>query len=482
MQLHGPDRIFPPATGIISARRNLLSHLVRLAEFRLAQTHPVGGESDPFGQGDAYINAIQHLAELLDPDFKPGVLSTPESMRAILNRVGELWTEVVISEADPVGAQKACDYAQKLLSRFPAATASYVNECAGAFTEPQAALDMLAQASRFIQTPEDAFRVDRAQKHAVQVILLRKMPIPPETIPPAPPLPPAISAGSTGEPLLTESHRTALRQLVEIGGLFFNRPFASSQVALRLSVLLAGPTGSGKSFLTRRAAARLGAYYLKVTRGDWCPRGAKSGRPTTFVILDHLVKGDRVALVLDEADKLTLDHAKEWSAGLASDIWNVLDGHFPVEDYLRETKFDDVREPSASELENKIKTKLWIIGAGTWQHVFARGGKPSMGFFSSKADATITQDDIRRSEMISPELLLRFNSDLIFLDYPTREETPHLLRCAGITGLAEELGITLSPDDVDWQRGGMRVLETLATRLTLEKYRQSRKNMRNAEV
>jgi len=479
MQLHGPDLIFPPATGLISTRRNLLSHLIRLANTRLAPGYSGGGAGDPFGQGDAYLNALQHIAELLDPSFKSSVLTMPESKRAVLKRVEELWTEIVIADADRASAKDACDYAHKLLSRFPGATASYINECASSFTEPQVALDLLAKASRFIETTEDAFRVDRAQKHAVQVILLRKKTIPPESLRPAPPLPSAIEATPAGEPLLTESHRAALSKLIEIGELFYSRPVTSSQIALRLHVLIVAPTGAGKSWLSRKAAASLGADYFKVTRGDWCPRGSKSGRPTTFLILDRLVKSERVCLVLDECDKWNLDQKSEWSAGLQSDLWNTLDGHFPIEDYLRETKFEDVPKPSFSELKDRVRSRLWIIGAGTWQHVFAKGRKASMGFSSKQPTTPVTGDDIRQSEMISPELLLRFNSDLIFLDYPSKEETPVLLRSAGITAMAEELGITLTQDDVDWQRGGMRVLETLATRLTLAKYRRTRKAARS---
>lgn len=480
----GPDRIFPPATGLISTRRNLLSHLLRLADARLASGPTGGSAEDPFGQGDVYMDALQHISELLDPNFQPSVLTTADSMHAALKRLEALWTEIVIAEADPVSAQKACDYAHRLLSRFPMATACYVNECANSFAEPQVALDLLAHASRFIGTMEDGVRIGRAQSHVVRVILQRRgtgesMPPEPQAeacvTPPAKTVAVAVTA-TPPAPFLANGHRAALSRLMEMAEVFYSRSATGMKIAPRLFPLVVAPTGAGKSFLIRHAAALLKSDYFKITRGDWCPRGAKAGRPTTFLILDLLLKGNRVAVHLDECDKWNLDVSKEWSAGIGSDLWNTLDGFFPIHDYLRETKFEDKLEPTVQKIEEAVRSKLWIVGSGTWQDVFAKGAKAAaMGFSSATATAGVTVEAIRRAEAISPELLLRFNSELIFLHYPSTEETPELLRAAGITAVADELGIALTPGDVDWQRGGMRALETLATRLAIEKYRRTKK-------
>jgi hypothetical protein len=68
--------------------------------------------------------------------------------------------------------------------------------------------------------------------------------------------------------------------------------------------------------------------------------------------------------------------------------------------------------------------------------------------------------------MISPELLYRFGEP-IFLTYPTREETQLLLESTGIAKLAKQVGIAVTADQIDYTQGGMRVLETLATRVEL---------------
>jgi hypothetical protein len=78
--------------------------------------------------------------------------------------------------------------------------------------------------------------------------------------------------------------------------------------------------------------------------------------------------------------------------------------------------------------------------------------------------------EIVRSNEISPELLLRF-SEPVFLHYPTAQETSQLLDSTGISALANQVGATISPEQLDWNLGGMRVLENLATRLVIELYK-----------
>lgn len=481
---HGPDRVFPPATGRTTARRNLLLHLIRLADQQASAVAAGGIHNDSYGQGAAYLSALQHVAEILDPGTPTTELDSPDAVTGCLARLKALWTEVVVGEADPATAGQACAYAHKLIARFPAATAYYVNECAHCFDEAQVAVDLLAHASRFITNMQEGAMVGRAHAHALRVLLLRMnsgtanksaAPAVPSisTVSPKPtaaaPLPPIRPM------ILTENHRAALGQLTMMGELFYDPRPNSLPLALRLFPLLVGPTGAGKTFLVKRTAAQLKAAYFKVTRGDWIPRGARSGRPTAFQILDRLLASERLCLHLDECDKWSLDFSREWSAGLGSDLWNTLDGDFQVRDYLGETKFGDQTPPTVQEVEHKIRNGLWIVGSGTWQQVFAQGNRTASFGFNPGAEAEpISAAAIAKSGMISPELLLRFNSDLVFLNYPAKSETLGLLRSTGISALAAELGIAVAASDVDWAQGGMRALETLATRLTLEKYRRSK--------
>jgi SpoVK/Ycf46/Vps4 family AAA+-type ATPase len=270
----------------------------------------------------------------------------------------------------------------------------------------------------------------------------------------------------------TKSHRAALDTLLATGNLFFSCKRALPKIKLRLFPLLIGPTGAGKSFLVETAARQLQARYFRITRGDWIPSGSKGPRSTVFRILDEVASFDHVVLHVDELDKFTNLFEREWSASIASDLWNILDGKFQWTEYLRETLFPDQKKPSEQELARRVRSSLWIVGSGTWQHVFAENhARPAIGFHGgSLAETVVDFGAIARSEMISPELLHRFGEP-IFVEYPTPEETQRLLLSTGISGLARQLGIPISADQIDWRKGGMRVLEVLGTRLTIALYR-----------
>ena len=266
----------------------------------------------------------------------------------------------------------------------------------------------------------------------------------------------------------TKSHRAALETLLAMGSLFYSGQRALPKLRLRLTPILCGPTGVGKSFIVEAAARRLQARYFRITRGDWIPTGGKGARSTAFQILDEVVAFDRVLLHVDELDKFGNLQEREWSASIAADLWNILDGKFQLVEYLRETTFPSQEKPSEQSLAVRVRTSLWIVGSGTWQHVFAENrAHSSIGFQAGRsAGAAVDFESIARSEAISPELLHRFG-ELIFLEYPTREETRQLLDSTGIARLAKSLAIPVSVDQIDWTKGGMRVLETMATRLTI---------------
>jgi hypothetical protein len=111
---------------------------------------------------------------------------------------------------------------------------------------------------------------------------------------------------------------------------------------------------------------------------------------------------------------------------------------------------------------------VWICGAGTWQEVHeGRRAGSSIGFGRSLSTEKVGMEAIMKSHAISAELLYRFNGNALFLDLPSVEETRHLLKASGITDLAARLGVSISPEEIDWTQGGMRALETVATRLIL---------------
>jgi hypothetical protein len=273
--------------------------------------------------------------------------------------------------------------------------------------------------------------------------------------------------------LFTQSQQAARNTLLQMGKLFYSGVQIMPDLKLRLNPLVLGATGTGKTLLVQTAAHRLGAQYLKLTRGDWLVAGCRSGRPTMLQILDYVSTYDRVLLHIDELDKLTNLQNGDWAASIASDLWNVLDLRFQLPDFFRESTFPGREAPTAAEMEARIR-KLWVVGSGTFQEVFegSRAGS-SIGFGRDLNKEKVALETIVKSGIISNELLHRFNGDLIFLEYPSLEETRSLLNSSGISSLARRLGVTIGPEAIDWTQGGMRALETVATRLALAYHRQN---------
>lgn len=252
-----------------------------------------------------------------------------------------------------------------------------------------------------------------------------------------------------------------------MAALFFRGIPGELKIGLRLNPLLVGPTGVGKSHLVAAAATAVGARYLRCTRGEWLAVGTDQGRPTVWQILDCLRRHERLCLHLDELDKFTDLQQSGWSAAIASDLWNLLDGRLNLTAYLNKLEADGQPLVSETWLEQRLRRSLWIVGSGTWQEVFRRRSGTVLGFQRSDP-AVVDGVDIAHAEHISPELLHRFNTDLLILDYPDPAETVRLLETTGITALARQLAVTLDPAAIDWTQGGLRQLETLATRLCLE--------------
>jgi len=271
----------------------------------------------------------------------------------------------------------------------------------------------------------------------------------------------------------TKSHHDAHETMTILGRLFFRHQVGLPLIKSRLFPLVVGPTGVGKSHLVEKTAADLQAHYFKVTRGDWLPQGVKSGRPTVYQIIDQALTHQRVLLHIDELDKFQINFAAgDWGASIGSDLWNLLDGKHPFEGYLSETPYPEGQQPSSEALSKAVQRSLWIVGSGTWQDIFANNRRgATMGFQGSMVDVAVDVQTIARSGVIPVELLHRFSGDLLFLEYPSPCETAILLTTSGLADLAKKAGVTITPDQIDWTQGGMRALETLATRLAVAYYR-----------
>jgi hypothetical protein len=261
---------------------------------------------------------------------------------------------------------------------------------------------------------------------------------------------------------IPSSQRSVYEALLLRGEMFFSPRLYSLRIQPRLNPLIAGPTGAGKTFLVEEVARKLDASFMKICFGDWVPFGSTDGVPTMKMIYRRLEQSNRVLLLLDELCKYRPEYTGGWSRSVASDLWQLLDRSPGAIDYADAgLKGQDLR---------KLLSKLWIVGAGTWQDIqrpnstigFARGGQDSL------------QERITADGRIPDELLLRFNPQLVQLRYPLQTETLEIYEHSGIAALAKAAGVTLNPAVHDWSRGGMRSLEDLATTLMLKLHQVSR--------
>jgi hypothetical protein len=275
--------------------------------------------------------------------------------------------------------------------------------------------------------------------------------------------------------MFTRDQAAAFQRLKLLGEVYFQGPINRGLlIAPRLCPLIAGPTGAGKTMLVKKVADALGAKIFRITHGDWMPRGVRSetGTATTFHILKCLQENPRVVLHIDELDKCSEDFQGTWARSVASDLWNVLDREFPIDEYLASSAKSN-SQLLTEGLSESVQRRLWIVGSGTWQSVFNKMSAPTVGFKADRETTAATDgeltDMIVRERMIPDELLARFASDLVFLRYPnSRIEKQALVDGLGLTALAKKLGETLDVTHLDFDRKGLRILETLATRLILK--------------
>jgi ATPase family associated with various cellular activities (AAA) len=282
--------------------------------------------------------------------------------------------------------------------------------------------------------------------------------------------------------MYTKSQQQVLEQVLIMGETFFSRDFAGLTIQPRLYPLIVGPTGSGKTFLLKQAAAELNATYWHVTFGDWLPRGVRDGAgvQTTFAILNALAGAKRLVVHIDELDKCREDFDHSWSRSVSNDIWNFLDGILPVEDWLKASG-----KPFSSELvditNQRVRESLWIAGSGAWQSVFLAQPRRALGFGAKEQRAPDDSEftaRIRAAKAIPDELLSRFASDLLVLHYPqSTKEKQDLLDAAGLTALGMELGQPVRAEELDLNGLGMRKIESIATRMLLALQRQKGRNV-----
>lgn len=204
----------------------------------------------------------------------------------------------------------------------------------------------------------------------------------------------------------------------------------------RTHTLVTGPSGSGKSFLAKALAEEYRLPFFEVSVSTWIVLGARNGNPTFIALAEWIYRHPRGVIFLDELEKPFPNTNgapgdSSWYNSVKMEIHDLLDGRLPEgaaqvdESVLMETfggqiHLSDIKALLKSDVEHKLKTSYLIVGAGTWQHLWTETER-RVGFkIESMPNVSIDQGKIMKS--ISPEILLRFRNQVIFLAPMTRTD------------------------------------------------------------
>lgn len=155
--------------------------------------------------------------------------------------------------------------------------------------------------------------------------------------------------------------------------------------------LIVGPSGAGKTTLVRHFAQSEGLEMMDFCSATWLPSGAH-GTPTVTTIRKFVEKNDAGILFIDELDKFSA--SQDYYRSVQQEVYALTDG--------RVSSF----EGWTPEIQKKFRENFFIVGAGTWQHLFKKQTKPG-------------RLNLDGQDSIPEELLMRFNAMLIVLDPPT---------------------------------------------------------------
>jgi len=215
-------------------------------------------------------------------------------------------------------------------------------------------------------------------------------------------------------------------------------------LSTRTNTLVAGPSGSGKSFLAKALAAEAGLPIWETNVSTWIVLGARNGNPTLVSLFEWINRMPKGVIFLDELEKPfpynaggSSSGSSDWFNSVRMEIHDLLDARMPdaaiqVDEAAMADSYDgmlstrDCKDLLKFSVEMKLRNSFLIIGAGTWQHLWTTN-QNTIGYNSDlKPTTMLDQGQIMRS--ISPEILLRFRNEVLFLPPMTESDFHQVLR------------------------------------------------------
>lgn len=261
---------------------------------------------------------------------------------------------------------------------------------------------------------------------------------------------------------LTPSQRLAFERIREMANTYFHHRHApTNPVKLRLTALLIGCSGVGKSHIARLVAEEMNARLVVLTVGSWVPHGAKLSPTTIEVITDALSSDAPLVVFLDELDKYRIQD-NSWALAQMAEAFALLDRTLIGDD--KWTK----------EHTRRLRENTLLLGAGTWSDLWRDKIGKHVGFTSSQIDVDEVRAKVRTANLIPEELLARFNSDWQII-------APYT--AADFELIARQLNLpreVLDPLAAERSGRNFRYVEDCVTRAAIESNRLQR--MRRVDV
>ncbi|MFT4144022.1 MAG: AAA family ATPase, partial [Mobilitalea sp.] len=239
--------------------------------------------------------------------------------------------------------------------------------------------------------------------------------------------------------ILSRGQEDILKTLIPYAALATNGLVDRFPIVPRTATLIAGPSGVGKSRIVEELAKRLKLPLWNANVSGWQVQGARGDAPTLHNLFEWVQSQKRGIIFLDEVEKTS--GTSDWFSSVRLELHDVLDARLPRNfktPYTKtETLFDfpdeckivvdeidrvlGTNERNAKEeewrkdLQQKLKTRFFIVAAGAWQSEWEPASS-TIGFAGHQQEQTKTIDRKKLLKSIAPEILNRFRSEVLFLD------------------------------------------------------------------
>lgn len=267
------------------------------------------------------------------------------------------------------------------------------------------------------------------------------------------------------ELILSPSQQRAWEHLHRAADIYFSAAWHDYRVAPNFNVLLAAPSGTGKSFLLDTFAATRGLPILRLAYGQWLPSGTRKQPDTVTQLKDFVLKHPRCCVYLDEIDKGgTGEMVSEWGSGVVGDVYATLDRTL-FDSHAGET------EQSRQILSSRLKRSVFIVAAGTWQSVF-RNAARTAGF--GGAAVFDPASSIAAAHKIPEELLRRFGGRPLLLAPPSASDLRRICREDGLDVAARQVRLKLNYQAAAESGEAMRWIGDIRLQIEMRRHQKTR--------